>query len=215
MDLLILGVFLAATYVVAHSLGSAYAGMYAMLVGVIVCSWRLAIAHSSWRDLGLRAPKSWPRTIVASLALLVASELAGLLIIGPLARAAHWPPLDVSRFAGLGGNWHALLGWLLGAWTSAAIGEELIFRGFLISRLQMLWGGTRAAALLAVVTQAICFGVAHLYLGQRGVVTAMVIGLLYGAVYVRTGRNLFILIIAHGATDSMSLIAIYAGAVVS
>jgi membrane protease YdiL (CAAX protease family) len=215
MDLLIVGVSLAMTYLVAHSLGSANAGIYATLVGILICTWRLAIAHSSWRALGFRAPKSWPRTIVLSIALLVASELAGLLIVGPLARAANWPPLDISRFAGLGGNWHALLGWLLVAWTSAAIGEELIFRGFLISRLQTLWGETRVATLFAIVTQAICFGVAHLYLGQRGVVTATVIGLLYGAVYVGTGRQLPILVLAHGATDSTSLIAIYAGAVQS
>jgi len=215
VDVLIVGVLLAVTYVIAHSLGSEYAGMYVMLVGVIVCSWRLSVAYSSWRDVGVRAPKSWTRTIVLSIFLLVASELAGLLVNGPLARVAHWPPMDVSRFTGLRGNWHALLGWLFVAWTSAAIGEELIFRGFLISRLQVLWGTTRAATLFAVITQSICFGIAHLYLGQRGVATAMIVGLLYGAVYVGTGRNLLILMFAHGATDSIGLMALYAGALPS
>jgi membrane protease YdiL (CAAX protease family) len=111
----------------------------------------------------------------------------------------------------LSGDPWTLFGWLLVAWTSAVIGEELIFRAFLISRLQMLWSETRVATLFAIITQAIFFAVAHVYLGQRGVVTATAIGLLYGAAYVGTGRQLPALMLAHGATDSLSLIAIYTG----
>ena len=207
-----MAVSLAVTYLVAQLLGSAHAGTYAVVVTVLVCTWRLATAHSSWRELGLRAPKSWLRTIALAIAVLVATELAALFIVRPLAHAANWPPMDISRFAGLVDNSRALLGWLLVAWTSAAIGEELIFRAFLISRLQALWGEGRAATVFAIITQAIWFGAAHVYLGPRGVATATVIGLLYGAVYVGTGRQLPVLVLAHGATDSISLIAIHAGA---
>jgi membrane protease YdiL (CAAX protease family) len=68
---------------------------------------------------------------------------------------------------------------------------------------------------LTVLVQAVCFGAAHVYLGQRGVATAMTVGLLYGAAYFGTGRNLPVLMLAHGATDSLSLIAIYMGMVPS
>jgi uncharacterized protein len=52
---------------------------------------------------------------------------------------------------------------------------------------------------------------AHAYLGAKGVATATLVGLIYGAWYVMRGRNLWPLIIAHGLTDMVSLLAIYAG----
>jgi membrane protease YdiL (CAAX protease family) len=212
LDLLIVSAVFVATNLVGHSLNSAYAGTYALLTSFAACTWRLAVAHSSWRDLGLRLPSSWLRTILLAVALLVVSEVVALVTINPLARAAHWPPLNLSRFAGLRGNWHALLGWLTLAWTSAAIAEELVFRGFLISRLQTALRATPLHTVLVVLAQAVCFGAVHVYLGPRGVAIAITMGLLYGAVYVGTGRNLPALMLAHGATDSLSLIAIYAGA---
>jgi uncharacterized protein len=214
MDLMIVAAVFAATLLIANVLGSAYAGTYAVLVSLAACTWRLAAAHSSWLELGLRVPKSWLRTSLWSLALLVVTALVSLAIINPVARAAHWAPLDLSRFAGLHGNGHALLAWLLLAWTSAAIAEELVFRGFLISHLQQLWRATPAGRTLAVLMQAVCFGAAHYYLGPRGVVSAMVMGVVYGAMYVATDRNLPALVLAHGATDSLSLMAIYTGAAI-
>jgi CAAX protease family protein len=212
MDLLIVTAVFVVTYLAAQLLGFPSAGLYSLLACLAVATWRLAAAQSSWRDLGFRRPANWLRTALWSLALLVASALVVALIINPLARAAHWPPMDLSRFAGLQGNWHVLLVWLLLAWTSAAMGEELLFRAFLISRLQRLFGSTPLGTTLTVLVQAVCFGVAHFYLGQRGVATAMVVGLLYGAVYLRSGRNLPALMLAHGTTDSLSLVALYFGA---
>jgi len=213
VDLLIVGVVFVATYVVAHLLIPAYAGPVTLILTLVVCTWRLAVAHSSWGDLGLRPPERWLRTILWAFGLLVASELAALLIVNPIAQAADLPALDISRFAGVRGNWRALLGWLLVAWTSAAVAEELVFRGYLLSRLQILFGATPLGITCAVLLQAACFGAGHVYLGSRGVLIATVMGLLYGAAYVGTGRNLPALMLAHGATDSLSLISIYAGAV--
>jgi membrane protease YdiL (CAAX protease family) len=105
----------------------------------------------------------------------------------------------------------ALFARLLLVCASAAFGEELVFRGFLLTRLEILLGGGLSATATAVAGQALLFGVAHWYLGLRGVSTAALIGLAYGVVYVCNGRNLAPLIVAHGLTDSLSLIAIYSG----
>jgi hypothetical protein len=104
-----------------------------------------------------------------------------------------------------------LAGYLLLVWASAAFGEELVFRGFLLTRLEILLGSGLTATATAVTGQALLFGVAHWYLGLRGVSTAALIGLAYGVVYVCNARNLAPLIVAHGLTDSLSLIAIYSG----
>lgn len=53
--------------------------------------------------------------------------------------------------------------------------------------------------------QALLFGLGHAYLGPRGVMNAASIGLVSGAVYWASGRNLWPLIVAHGLIDSVSL----------
>ncbi len=212
MDLLITTFVFVATYLAAQWLGVPYAGPGALLACLAAATWRLAVAGSSWRDLGLRVPASWLRTLLWALALLVASELAGLFVIAPLARAADWAPLNLARFAGLRDDWQVLAMWLLMAWTSAAVAEELVFRAFLMSRLQSVFGAKPAGIALTIIVQATAFGVAHFYLGARGMATAGLLGLLYGAAYLRSGRNLPAVMLAHGTTDSLSLVALYFGA---
>jgi hypothetical protein len=104
-----------------------------------------------------------------------------------------------------------LAGGLFLVWVQAAFGEELVFRGFLLTRLELLFGGGLSAIATAVVGQALLFGVGHWYLGPRGVTTAGIAGLILGVVYLCDGRNLVPLIGAHGLADSLSLIAIYTG----
>jgi uncharacterized protein len=81
--------------------------------------------------------------------------------------------------------------------------------------MEMLLGGGTVATASAVVAQALLFGAAHFYLGTRGIATAFAAGLVYGLVYVCNGRNFLPLIVTHGLTDTMSLLAIYLGAKVT
>ena len=48
--------------------------------------------------------------------------------------------------------------------------------------------------------------------GTRGAVTAGMVAVVYGIVYRVNGRNLWPLVIAHGVTDTVSLVALYFGA---
>ena len=95
-------------------------------------------------------------------------------------------------------------------WIQAGFGEELVFRGFLLTRLELLLGAGFTATMIAVAGQAMLFGAGHWYLGPRGITTATLLGLMLGVVCVCDGRNLVPLIGAHGLADSLSLIAIYA-----
>jgi uncharacterized protein len=188
------------------------AGSFAVLTALALSTWRLRVNGESWRMLGLVRPRSLGRMLLAIVALYAAVVASALIIIEPLAQALGWEALDVSAYASLRGNPIELAKILLIAWTSAAIGEELLFRGFLLTRLQTLLGNTRISTALVVILQAALFGVAHAYLGAKGVTTATLVGVIYGAWYVMRDRNLWPLIIAHGLTDTVSLLAIYAGA---
>lgn len=191
--------------------GAPYPGVTAILAGVLLASWRLIAASQSWRDLGLRAPERPWRTALAVVALYVLVITGIVLIVEPLARAFEWPRLELQAYADLQGDAARLATLLLIAWTSAAFGEELLFRGFLLRRLESVLGNGVAPTAGAVTAQALAFGLAHAYLGPRGMATAAVIGVIFGGWYVRSGRNLWPLIIAHGLTDTISLFAIYAG----
>ena len=48
--------------------------------------------------------------------------------------------------------------------------------------------------------------------GLRGAATATMVGLVFGIGFCLNGRSLIPLMIAHGLTDTISLVAIYAGA---
>jgi hypothetical protein len=54
------------------------------------------------------------------------------------------------------------------------------------------------------------FGLAH-YQGITGVIDEGLMGLLLGVIYLRSGRNLAIPIIAHGIGDSIDFILIFLG----
>ena len=208
-------------YVAAAFIGSAMAlealsiprpGVFAVVIGVGVATWRLRRSGTRWSDLGLRAPRSWGKALLwafAAYALVIAVNFA---VVTPLARSLSWPPTDVERLGDLAGDLPLLAGWLAIAWTTAALGEELLFRGFLQTRLMAWFGGTALGNASAIILQAMLFGLAHMGFGIRGAVTAGFVGVVYGIVYLVNGRNLWPLIISHGITDTVSLVALYLGA---
>lgn len=160
-----------------------------------------------WQALALGTRLSAAR--IAGLTGIVLLATA-LLVTGTnvLLQSAGLPPPDVSVFeALLEGNLVMYLWFLIPvAWGSAAIGEELLARGFLLHRLEGL-SGTGAA----VVLQAAIFAAAHFYQGVTGVLTIFVLALVFGIVYLRSGRNLLPLILAHGLIDTFSLTMLYLG----
>jgi membrane protease YdiL (CAAX protease family) len=188
-------------------------GALAIVAGVLLASWRLRARAESWRAVGLRRPVAWRWTLLAVIVIYFAVVAAVTAIVRPLANALGWPELDLSAFGGLPGEPLKLAVILLIVWTTAAVGEELLFRGFLLTRIEQLLGSGRVASAGAVALQAAIFGFGHFYLGTRGVATAVFVGLIYGGWYVLRGRELVPLILAHGLTDTISMLAIYAGAV--
>jgi hypothetical protein len=61
-----------------------------------------------------------------------------------------------------------LAGGLFLVWVQAAFGEELVFRGFLLTRLELLLGGGLSAAATAVVGQALRRAAAGRYHSRMG-----------------------------------------------
>ena len=202
----------AAVYFGLRGLKVPGAGGWAIASTLALATWRLQTGGQNWGSLGLLPPTSWRSVLLWIISLYATIVIANIAIVTPIARWRRWPPVDLSRFRTLPGNARALVLWLLLAWTTAAIAEELVFRGFLMTRFEIALGGGLMALSCAAFLQALIFGIAHAYLGARGALTAAVVALIFGAVYYLNGRQLVPLILGHGLIDSVSLIAIYAGA---
>ena len=180
----------------------------ALLIILVV----LMLSGRRWSDLGLRRPHKTGRAVALGVAAGFLLQAVALLIVLPVLRALGVAMPDLAPFQIIEGNPPILLVYLVVAWTSAAFGEELIWRGFLLHRIAGLLGNRRSAWWIGVVSTSILFGLAHAYQGTTGVILTGLTGLAFGGLFLLTGRNLWPIIVAHGTMDTISFLLIYAGA---
>ncbi|NNC73441.1 MAG: CPBP family intramembrane metalloprotease [Sphingomonadaceae bacterium] len=171
-----------------------------------------------WRDMGMRALPG----IKAKLLVLPQVLLTGIAFFATVALVLKGGPalgLDFigqvpdtvpGRWGNLEGNVPLLLLWLAIAWTAAAFGEEMFFRGYLITRLQTAFADIRWGVVLAVVLPAMLFGYGHYYYqGLSGLVVTGAIGLTLGVMFLVFRRSLWPVIIWHGLIDSFAFTATF------
>lgn len=167
-----------------------------------------------WSDIGMARPASWPKTVLIGFGTLVvffvASSVLGAAIQYLL--APDMAAADRSSFDPLVGNLPLLLLMVAAAWTTIAFGEEMMFRAFLTNMLADFFPSSRARWAFALIGSSLLFGLAHFSWGLAGVIETTIFGLILGFVYLRTGRNLWVTIIAHGIGNTLSFILIYSGA---
>jgi membrane protease YdiL (CAAX protease family) len=161
--------------------------------------------------IGLGRPASWPRTILLALGVMACAVVVAQLAQQLVALLTDGQGPDISRFDRIRGNPGVLIGNLLSVWFNSAFGEELIWRGFLLTRLAHVLGGSRRALWGSVAISSVLFGVLHVYQGFSGVVITGMIGLVFCVFFVLLKRNLWALILAHGLMHLMSFTAIYFG----
>ncbi len=144
---------------------------------------------------------------------LVVGIVVGLVdpLIQPLVDHLTNTKADYSGYGPLLGNLPAALTLVAGAWLSAAIGEELVFRAFLMHQLHALFGGVPGRIYPASLTGGLVFGLMHANQGLSGIVVTGLVGALFGFAYLRSGRNLWSLVLAHGLIDTWGVATLYLG----
>ena len=116
---------------------------------------------------------------------------------------------DLSAFERVSGNIKWLLVSLAFTWTLFAVGEELVFRGYLMNRIAGLAGLSRSGWVIALLSANALFGLSHFDQGITGVAENFIDGLILSALYLRLGRSLAVPIIAHGVTDTVDFLLIF------
>jgi uncharacterized protein len=185
-------------------------GLWSMLAsvgaGAVLLKWR----KGSWRELGLRTGGDTRFVISRAGEFAILTLATGGLVMG-IATAIGYPPVQSATITDQA---EPLSGFLLdiifGVWLGAAIGEEIFFRGFLLSRFRTLFGEGRLALGAAILTQAIWFGAGHASQGVSGMIMTGSIGAVVGLFYVTRARGALIpLIIGHGAFDTIAFALYY------
>ena len=169
------------------------------------------LRDGGWAALGLRRPASWRRVVLFALAAAAVRILVGELVIVPVT-SQFWPPAKAPAGAeSIVGNLPAALLSLLIVWTFAAFGEEIGYRGYLITRAADLGRRSTAAWWAGMILASVLFGFGHYYKGPAGIVDSGVAGLVLGTAYLLSGRNLWVCILAHGFIDTFAVLIVYFG----
>ena len=84
--------------------------------------------------------------------------------------------------------------------VAAGVGEEIVYRGFLITYLGEQLGTTGWAVAGVLLLPAVSFGLGHLYQGWRAVGKIVLMAVLFGFFFLRTG-TLWPLMLVHAAVD--------------
>ncbi|WND02576.1 CPBP family intramembrane metalloprotease [Temperatibacter marinus] len=184
-----------------------WAGPVSTLSAMIVATFCLYRRGHTWATLGFKLPESWPTTLkwtVAVIALIIGTSAIG----GSIADLFFEKLSRENRFGNLAGEWGKFAFYFFLIWTHSAFFEELLFRAFLINRLELSLPLGKWAAPVAVLIAAIFFGYRHYYYqGLNGALTTGLIGLSLGFYYIRRGRfDMWPLIIAHGCINTLGFL---------
>ena len=164
------------------------------------------LRDGSWSSMGFKRPASWRRIFLIALAAAGVRILLGQFVIEPLT-GFFWPPPAAPQLASeITGNVKVALLALLIVWTFAAFGEEIAYRGYLLTRAADIGGRSTIVYWIGIVLVSILFGYGHYYKGPSGIIDSGVAGLILGTAYMLAGRNLWASILAHGFIDTSGVI---------
>jgi uncharacterized protein len=165
-------------------------------------AWGALGVYLLWRSgfglnqIGLSRPR-WRPDLLGGLGLAVLIGLPGLalyLLSRILGMNASVEPAELYD------TWWRIPVLLLVAFANGWA-EEVIVVGFLITRLRQL----RVSPAAAVIASSVLRGLYHLYQGFGAGLGNLAMGLVFGYVYMRTGR-LWPLIVAHGIIDAVAFV---------
>ena len=178
---------------------------------LLVLVWvSLRLRRLQWREIGFFRNRSWRATLGIGIAAGLALELFQLYVTQPLLVRLTGKQPDLSDFASLTGNVKLTLILLMLAWTLAAFGEEIVWRGYLMNRVAGLGRRSRLAWICSLLAVNIAFGFSHSDQGLTGQIEESIAGIALGAIYLGTG-SLAVPIVAHGVADTLDFVLIYLG----
>lgn len=191
------------------------AGSIAMWCGIFVATYFMRKKEITWKSRGLSLPegkKDWFKSIGLIL-LAIITVIIFMAVIIPLVSnllGLSIPESATDRFEFFLGKPLVFVTYLvIVIWIGAALGEELLMRGFLLNHLIEIFGSERLGTVLAIVLHAVIFGMLHISQGIPGIIGTAGVAVIFAIIYLFNGKRLFPLIVAHGMINSISIFAYY------
>jgi membrane protease YdiL (CAAX protease family) len=171
----------------------------------------IRLRDGGWFAMGFKRPASWRRILIIALSAAALRIILGQFVIEPIT-GRFWPaPVAPALASEIAGNVKVALLALVIVWTFAAFGEEIAYRGYLVTRAADLGCRSAAAYWIGIVVVSVLFGYGHYSKGPSGIVDSGVAGLILGTAYLLAGRNLWASIFAHGLIDTFGVIDAFFG----
>jgi len=186
-------------------------GLFWSFTTLVVAGWRMHARGVSWKDIGIRTPESYKSALIGTIFILGFAIGSIVLFqafkdqLGLEIAPDHSNKQAASKFGDLQGNWVLFFSIIPFIWLQSML-EEILDRGFLMNWIEKAFASTLFATILAVIAQAMIFGFRHSNdLSERSISVGL-IGLAMGIGYVAFGRNLWPLIFAHCALNTLSML---------
>lgn len=148
--------------------------------------------------------------LVGSLIAILFFTFSQLILFPVLEMLIDFDHVDVDLYNKLKGNTGFYIIILIMGWVVGGVYEEIVFHGFIFSRLEQLIPGKYATQLSFLLTS-IIFGVYHIQLGGADAINAFIIGAGYLALILHYKRNLWYGIFCHAAYNTMAITLLYLG----
>jgi len=168
-----------------------------------------AARRERWNSIGFHHPGNWLKAIGTAFILAFILEMGFEILLNGLIERVTGTAIDLSNFDSMRGNFINYLIWLLIGWGIGGFLEEMLFRGFLITRISRFLGNSNLGDWAGIVSTSVIFGLSHLYQGPSGMISTGLIAVFLGIIFIRNKMNIWVNVFTHGFINLIGLTVIY------
>ncbi len=181
-------------------------------IPVLIFTWLfLNRTNENFTSIGFSFKRFEMRSvIIGTLTAILLFSFLTWVLLPFLEKIIDLPPANLGDFAKIRGNTSFYIFILAMGWVVGGFYEEIVFHGFIFTRLEKLIPGKYAMTASFLLSNTI-FALYHLQLGTEGVINAFIAGSVYHALMLHNRRNMWYAIFCHAAFDTIALTFIYAG----
>jgi membrane protease YdiL (CAAX protease family) len=186
--------------------------LFGYTIPILLIVWlNLKYSKETFSDIGFSLKRFKPKSIPIGILVAVSTLSFMQLIFFPiLEHFVVFDETDVGLYDFIRANkWQyffiIIMGWLVGGFY-----EEIVFHGFIFTRLEKMVPGKYNSVIGFLIT-AIIFGAYHVQLGALGLINALIVGAIYLVLFLFFNRNLWYSIICHGVYNTIVITMIYHG----
>lgn len=162
------------------------------------------------QSIGLKNPTNLLKTILLAFLLGIIIELIIEIVFNPLFERMTGTAINLSD-VDFNNSIIGYIIWVIVGFILAALPEEILFRGFILTRVSNLFDDIKVGNIIGLIVSSATFGLCHLYQGWAGVLSTGFIGFLLGIIFLQSNKNIWVCVLIHGFINFTGLSILYFG----